>query len=100
MTTYTQIPDLKLLKTWFFVEDLQFYQSQLSKDLQFNKKTEAILKIRKKATFLFKVISKSIISRFNNRLLIDILKYRSHRWDFPTIWKTRLLIKTHIEMLS
>ena len=39
MTTYTQIPDLKLLKTWFFVEDLQFYQSQLSKDLQFNKKT-------------------------------------------------------------
>ena len=36
---------------------------------------------------------------FSCRPFSNILKYRDHWWDLPTIWKTRLL-QTHIEEFS
>ena len=36
---------------------------------------------------------------FSCRPFPSILKYRDHRWDLPTIWKTRLF-QTHIEQFS
>ena len=68
---------------------------------------ETILEIRKKATFLL-LINNPIIYKFfkdftNHRKKTNkavgfsytpfpiIFEYRNHRWDFPTIWKTRLL---------
>ena len=61
---------------------------------------------------LFWVIKKSIIYKFfkgftnhwkkTNRMVVfgcrtfsNILKYRDHQWDFPRIWKTRLIQTTY-----
>ena len=72
-----------------------------------SRRRKIILEIRKKATFLW-VINNPIIYKFfkdvtnhrkeTNRAVVfncrpfpNILKYRDHRWDLPTIWKARLL---------
>ena len=78
------------------------------------KRHKTLLEISKKAWFL-KVINNPIIykllkdftnHRKKNRVVVfsyrtfpNILKYRDHQPDFPTIWKTRLL-QTLIEEFS
>ena len=76
---------------------------------------EAIVEIRKEAMYL-EVISKSFIYKFSKDFtnhinktkrakvfrrgpLPNIHRYRGHRLDLPTIWKTRFL-QTHIEKFS
>ena len=35
---------------------------------------------------------------FSSRPFHNILKYKDHRWDHPTIWKTRLILKSSASM--
>ena len=75
-----------------------------------------ILEIWKKATFLYVLNNPSIYKFFkdftnhrkrakmtvvfSSRPFLNILKYRNHWWDFPTIWKTRLsdTLKSSVKM--
>ena len=60
------------------------------------KRPETILEIWKKSTF-FEMINKAYrVVVFSCRPLPNILKYRDHRWELPTIWKKRFL-QTHNE---
>ena len=72
------------------------------------RRPKTILEIRRKATFL-KMVNYMFFKDFTNhrnktnrvvvfssRPFSNIVKYRDQRWNFPTIWKTRLL-ETQIE---
>ena len=77
-----------------------------------SRRPKTILEIRKKPHFsrwstilLLISFSKNVTNHrkktnrkvvFNSRPLPNILKYRDHWWDLPTIWKIRLF-QTHIE---
>ena len=80
-----------------------------------SRRPKTILEIRKKTTFL-QVTNNAIIYNlfkdftnhrkktnravvFSSRPFSNILKYRDHRCNLPTIWKTRLL-KTLVEEFS
>ena len=92
-----------------------YIQYNCQKVCSWSWRPEAILEIRKEATIL-EVINKPIIYKFfkgftnrrketnravvfSQRPLPSILKYRDHRWNLPTIWKTRSLQK-HMEGFS
>ena len=77
---------------------------------------KTILEIRKKAAFLYGINNPNIYKFFKDftnhkkktnravvlscRLFSNILKYWNHLWNFPNIWKTRLLQTLTEEYLS
>ena len=52
-----------------------------------SRRPKTILEIRS----LFKSFSKTLLTTKRCRPFPNFLKYRNHRWNLPTIWKTRLL---------
>ena len=57
-----------------------------------------IYKIFKDFTNHRKKTNRAVV--FSCRPFPNILKYRDHRWNFPTIWKTRLLKTLSLKSLS
>ena len=89
---------------------LKAYQIQLWEDLQLLEKTKTILEIRNLGhqqfyylqVFKYYTEHRKRTNRmvvFSFRPFLNILKYRDHQWNLPTIWKTRLL-QTFIEEFS
>ena len=119
-----QISDLKFLETWVCGEDQHATPPDLLKVLAILSDTtvrrsafdqEDLEPYWKEATFA-EVINNPAIDKFfkdftshrkktnravvfSQRPLPSILKYKEHRWNLPTIWKTRLF-ETHIEQPS
>ena len=84
-----------------------FITYSCQKICSWSKRPETGLGIRKKATFP-EVLNKLIICKisktnssvvFSNRPLPCIVKYRDHRWNLLTIWKT-IFLQTGIEDFS
>ena len=67
------------------------------KDFTNHKKNSIICKFFKDFTNHKKKTNMALV--FSCRPFPNILQYRDHRWDYSTIWKTRLL-QAHIEEFS
>ena len=92
-----------------------FIRCNCQKICSWSRRPNTIMEIQKKSTFIW-VINNPIIYKFfkdfsnhrkkTNRAVVfskrpfpSIQQYREHRWNLPTMWKTRLL-KTLIEEFS